>query len=234
MSANLLCVVVLLLTVSAAGRPPRPASAETGFPIRPGEVVEPAGLVEAFRLRAVRDASIATVDLRRDHVEVKPAGTPPADAVRLSLAAPALASDLRGLVSPAAGGILVFVFAQDGHPTLRRALDAVALPVTEIDVPLALRAPGPDAGWSDAYLALFGRINDPAAFPERLARIIAGGGGTGSPAGEPASASARTDGVSTTLWVTLGAAGRLCFLALSVGAIMLVGRLRPLAGGDPA
>lgn len=230
-SANLLCVVVLLLTVSAASQSRRLPPAEVGFPVRSGEVLAPAGLIEAFRLRTVRETAVVSVDLRRDHVEVKPAGAPPAETRRLSFAEPDFAADLRDLLAPASGGVLLFVFAQDGYETLRPPLDALALPVTEVDVPLALRAPGADGGWSDAYRALFGRAVDPAAFPDRLARIIAGEGGTNGTAPGVDPPVGGTAGLAATLWSVLQAAGRLCLLALSVGAVVLVGRIRPETPG---
>lgn len=225
-SANLLCVVVLLLTVSAAVQTRQLTPAEVGFPVRPGEVLAPAALVEAFRVRTARDAAIATVDLRRDHVEVKPAGESAAEARRLSFDDPGFASSLRDLLRPASGGVIVFVFVQDGHPALRRSLDAVASPVVEVDVPLALRAAGPDGGWSNAYRALFGRAIDPAAFPDRLAGIIAGGAGAGDPARSLADADGAA-GRQATIWTVLLAVSRLCLLALSIGAVVLVGRMRP-------
>lgn len=233
-SANLLCVVVLLLTVSAVSQSRRNPPAEVGYPVRSGEFLAPAGLVEAFRLRTVRESAVATVDLRRDHVEVKPAGTPPAETRRLSLAEPGFAAGIRDLLAPASGGVLVFVFAQDGYEALRRPLDALALPVAEVDVPLALRAPGADGGWSDAYRALFGRALDPAAFPDRLARIIAGEGGASGTAGDVGPPSGGTAGLSSAIWSVLQAAGRLCLLALSVGAVVLVGRIRPETPGRGA
>ncbi|MDN2581405.1 hypothetical protein [Aquibium sp. ELW1220] len=228
-SANLLCVVVLLLTISAAAQSRRAQTAEVGFPIRAGEALAPAGLVEAFRLRTVRSEGVATIDLRRDHVDVKPAGASPLNTFRLPLDAADFASSLRGSLAPAPGKVLVFVFSQEGHAALRRSLDEFATSVTETDVPVALRAADPEGGWSGAFRALFGREIAPATFPERLARIISGGLGADGQATGPASRSDAAAGTQGLLWTALQAAWRLTLLMLCVCAVILVGRLRPLA-----
>jgi hypothetical protein len=228
-SANLLCVVVLLLTVSATAQSRRASMTEVGFPIVVGEVLAPADLVEAFRLRTVRDDGVSTIDLRRAHVEVKPAGTSPAVELPLSIADPDFASLLRRSLAPEAGKVLVFVFSQDGHGALRRSLDELAASVTEVDVPVALRAAGPDGGWSRAFRSLFDDGLGRDGFPGRLARIIAGSEGAGQPERAPADREAGTSGMRTKFWTVLQAGWRLSLLALSVYAMVLVGRMRPLA-----
>lgn len=227
-SANLLCVVVLLLTISAAARPGRMQTAETSVPIMTDRILAPAGLVEAFRLRTVRDESVSTIDLRRRHVEVKPAGASPSAAVPLSLDDPGFASLLRRTLPPAPGTILVFVFSQERHATLRGSLDGLAASVTEVDVPLALRTAAADSGWSDGFRAFFGRELRAETFPEQLARIIAGGSASDRES-TLAQRSGGAGGTGSTIWTALQIGWRLSLLLLSVLAIAVVGRMRPRA-----
>lgn len=228
-SANLLCVVVLLLTVSATAQSPRHPPAEAGFPVIAGQVLAPAGLVEAFRVRTVRDDSVSTIDLRREHIEVKIAGASPSALFHLSLDDPDFVHLVRRKLAPATGRILVFVFSQDGHAALRRSLDGVAAPVMEIDVPAALRAGGPDGGWSERFRVLFGRDIEPWTFRGLLARIIAGDVGANEAQRAPARQSGEAGGPGTPVWTAIQIGWRLFLLLLSVYAVARVGRMQPLA-----
>ena len=227
-SANLLCVVVLLLTISAASQSRRLQTTEVGFPIVAGEIMAPAGLVESFRLRTVRSDGVSTIDLLRHHVEVKPAGATPFESIRLPLDVADFAATLRRSLPAEPGKVIVFVFSQEGHAGLRRTLDDVATTVSEIDVPLALRAKGPDGAWSPPFLGLFARELAPETFPERLAAIIAGGGGLSGAELSTSGRSSGTGGAWATIWTGLQAAWRLALLLLSLYAVVLVGRMRPL------
>ena len=205
LGANLVCVLVILLAVTAVQSRPTPTDHTRIIPAHQVSPLSGTGQSDLLYLRLRPDPSILTVEVTADG---------------------AFASGAKGLVPlttlpvPPPRRVVAYVFAPGPYAALRRLTDAAGLPVDDITVPEALRRLSPTPGqsaFSPAFLSLT-VTGDPASIRPALLRLLTQGGTGG------ALAQGETGGGGSGLWVLFRQAASLAGLALALAFLHLLRR----------
>lgn len=208
LGANLVCMLLILMTVAAA-RPHAKDAFEAPIPLQRATPLSGPAQNDLLYLRLRPDPSVLAVELTdAGAFATGPKGLFP----------------LTTLPAPPPDRLVAFVFSAKAHTDLRRLTDAAGVPVDEITVPEALRHPEPTPGqsaFSPAFLHL--PVGADAASIRPLLRDLLMQGGSGAAEAEATS----TGGWLGAVWLFLRQAGNLMLLLVAAGILRSLRRRLP-------
>lgn len=204
LGANLVCVLVILLAVTALQSRNAPKDRNVTIPAHQVSPLSGPEQSDLLFLRLNPDPAILTVEVTAD-------GAFAADTTGLH--------PLTVLPNPPPRRVVAYVFAPGPYAALRGLTDAAGLPVDDITVPEALRHPAPTPGrsaFSPAFLSL-SVTDDPASIRPALLQLLTQGGTGGALPQEGAAG-------GSMIWLWLRQVGNLMALLSALAALFLLRR----------